>query len=184
VTSNIIAVSAAAVAAGGITGAGAGNAAGGAAASISAIGPFSGLGHTQFIAGQAGVAANNSDTGPGGSVALPTTSCVCLGGASGGSTTSVSVGGGGFTPVALSYLSESIPASAAAGSNNGSGGPQLWKPFYSFGGCGGGANTAGVGGSGGNAAYGAGGGGGGGGTAGGGRGGQGGQGIVIIECWG
>ena len=79
-------------------------------------------------------------------------------------------------------LSEFRPATPGTGSVDGSGGPEIWKPMFFFGGVGGSSNNTGIGGNGGNGSYGSGGGGGGAGTTGG-RGGNGGSGIVIITCW-
>ena len=70
-------------------------------------------------------------------------------------------------------------AGGAAGSNNGSAGITIWKPFCACGGSGGGASNSGVGGAGAAAGVGSGGGGGGGGTTGG-AGGRGGDGLVVI----
>ena len=118
----------------------------------------------------------------GGAIALPVTGICNMAGSGGAGTTSADFAGGLYTPVAGAFLSEARPATPAAGSNNGSAGPQLWKPFFSFGGGGGSSSNAGVGGNGGNGACGCGGGGGGGGTTGG-RGGNGGAGIVMIISW-
>lgn len=111
--------------------------------------------------------------------AIAETSVLALGGAGGAGTMSADFAGGGYTAIANSWLSEKRPIAPAAGSFDGSGGTQLWNPFFSFGGVGGSSSNAGVGGNGGNGAHGAGGGGGGGGTTGG-RGGNGGDGLVII----
>lgn len=188
---NNLAMSGAAAAVGGGTGTGAAVGAAGTAATIAVIAsqPLAGLGQFTFIAGPGagagGPGAGGAVAGAvGGPVVIPATSAVTMGGSGGGGTTSADFAGGLITAIAGSYLSEVRPINApgTAGSNHGSGGLQLWQPFFSFCGLGGGASNTGVGGNGGNGAYGAGGGGGGGGTTGG-RGGDGGQGIVIISCW-
>lgn len=178
---NILAVSSSSLSvAGGVTGTGAAGGSGGSAPSAAAITnmPHAGLGIFNSIAGQAGVAGGAHTGADGTAITIPTTSVLCQAGSGGGGTTSADFAGGG-TGIPNSYLSEQRPATPAAGSFDGSGGPQLWKPFFSFGGLGGSSSDAGVGGNGGNGAYGAGGGGGGGGTTGG-RGGDGGSGIVIV----
>jgi len=183
-SSNNIAMSGAVGAVGGGSGTAAAGGAAGTAGTIAAIGSMALAGSGQFalIAGQIGVIGGD-DTGVNGTaITIPTTSVLCQAGSSGAGTTSANFAGGAFTAIADSWLSEQRPATPASGSNNGSGGPQIWQPFFSFGGGGGSSNNTGVGGAGGNGAHGAGGGGGGGGTTGG-RGGNGGSGIVIIIAW-
>lgn len=162
------------------TAAGTGGSAG-AAGSISQM-PLAGLGQFATIGGQAGAAGGAQTGAIGVAIAIPVTSTLCQGGSGGAGTTSADFAGGECTAIANSWLSQQRPATPAAGSFNGSGGPQIWKPFFSFGGLGGSSSNTGLGGNGGNGAHGAGGGGGGGGTTGG-RGGDGGGGIVIIICW-
>lgn len=138
------------------------------------------------IDGQSGVSGGDDLGANGTAITIPTTSVPCQGGSGGGGTTSADFAGGACTALAggsgVNYLDDNRPATPASGSNNGSGGPQLWKPFFSFGGLGGSSSNTGVGGNGGNGAHGAGGGGGGGGTTGG-SGGDGGSGLVIIVSW-
>jgi len=179
--SNVVVLSGAAGATGGGGGTGAAGGAAGAASTVAVIGsmPLAGLGNFDLIVGQAGVAGGSQAGANGTAITIPTTSTLCQGGSGGAGTTSADFAGGACTAIANSYLSEQRPATPAAGSNNGSAGPQLWKPFFSFGGLGGSASNAGVGGFGGNGAAGAGGGGGGGGTTGG-SGGAGGAGLVLI----
>jgi len=166
---------------GGGTGTGSAAGAAGAAGSTPAVQPFGGLGQFNALGGQAGVAGGVQTGSAGPSISLGT-GVLLTGGAGGAGTQSADFAGGGFVALSTSYISEQRPATAAAGSFNGSGGPQLWTPFFSYGGCGGSASDAGIGGAGGNGARGAGGGGGGGGTTGG-RGGDGGDGLVVIVCW-
>lgn len=181
---NVVALSGAAGAGGGGTGTAAAAGAAGAAGTVAVIGsmPLCGSGQFAFIAGQIGVIGGAVAGANGTAIDIPTTSVLCQAGSSGAGTTSANFAGGAFTASGAAYLSEQRPAAPAAGSNNGSGGPQIWEPFFSFGGGGGSSANAGVGGTGGNGAYGAGGGGGGGGTTGG-RGGNGGSGLVIIIAW-
>lgn len=182
--SNVIAISGAVAAVGGGTGTLTAAGAAGAAGTIAAIAsmPLAGLGLFEMIAGQIGVAGGAQTGAVGGAQSIPVTSVVTQGGSGGAGVTAADFAGGLFTAIAGSWLSEQRPATPAAGSNNGSGGPQIWTPFFSFGGGGGSASNAGIGGAGGNGAYGSGGGGGGGGTTGG-RGGNGGSGIIIITSW-
>jgi hypothetical protein len=181
---NVVAVSGSAGAVGGTVGAAANGGAGGTAGTIAVIGsmPFAGLGFFNLVAGQVGVAGGAQTGVAGTNQTIPVTSVVTTGGTGGGGVTAADRAGGGFTTIASSYLSEQAPIAAAAGSNPGSGGVLVQKPWFAFGGCGGGSSNAGVGGNGGPGAPGAGGGGGGGGTTGG-TGGNGGNGIVIIVCW-
>lgn len=183
-TVNRVLVSGDTQASGGVAGTGAAAGTGGNAGTIGSIGNcvFAGLGNFNFIAGQAGAAGGSQAGANGTAITIPTSSCVCQGGSGGGGTTSADFAGGAFTAVAGAFISDFRPSTPAAGSNSGSGGPQLWRPFFSFGGGGGSSSNTGVGGHGGKGAYGAGGGGGGGGTTGG-TGGDGGQGIVIIISW-
>lgn len=169
---------------GGGTGTGAAVGAAGTGATIATIGgmPFAGLGIFDFIAGQDGAAGGAVAGAVGTAITIPVTSVMCQGGSGGAGTTAADFAGGECTAITDSWLSQQRPATPAAGSNNGSGGPQIWKPFFSFGGLGGSSSNTGIGGAGGNGAYGAGGGGGGAGTTGG-RGGDGGNGIVIITAW-
>jgi hypothetical protein len=165
-----------------------GGVAGGVAAASAAIGsmPLAGLGVFNFIGGQAGTAGGASNVA-GTAETIPSTSCLCTGGAGGGGVTATDRSGGGFTAVGNTWLSEQRPATPTPGAVGGSGGPQLWKPFFSFGGCGGSSSATVVGGAGGNGAYGGGGGGGGGGinigVAATNVGGDGGNGIVVIISW-
>jgi hypothetical protein len=185
---NVLCVSGAAVPTGGGAGTSAAVGAASVAATIAAITamPLAGLGLFTLVAGMAGVAGGAVAGGVGGANAIANTSCIAAGGTGGGGKTSADFSGGLITVITTSYLYQYAPATAVGTNllNNGSGGTQLWKPFYSFGGMGGGATNAagGVGGAGGIGAYGAGGGGGGAGLTGG-RGGDGGSGIVIISCF-
>ena len=158
--------------------------AGGTAGSLTVIAnqPIAGCGFFDAIAGQAGAGGGAVAGAVGSSITLPVTSIRCTGGAGGAGTSAASFAGGGFAATANAYLSEQRPATPASGSNDGSGGPAIWKPMMMFGGCGGSSNVSGAGGAGGNGAYGAGGGGGGAGTSAG-RGGNGGAGLVLIVCW-
>lgn len=167
----------------GIGGTGAGGGAGGSGATAATVSlcTLSGLGVRTFFAGQNG-AAGGTGNAPGGAIAIPVTGISAQGGSGGAGTTSADQTGGAFTSIANAWLSEQRPATPAAGSNNGSGGPQLWKQFFSFGGGGGSSSNTGVGGHGGMGAYGSGGGGGGGGTTGG-TGGMGGSGLIIFISW-
>ena len=185
--SNIVLLSGNAAAVGGGAGTSGTGGAGGTASTIATIANCSlaGTGATQFIAGNIGAAGGAQTGAVGVDVTIPVTSVLTTGGAGGaGINTPAQSGfaGGSFGAISNSYLSQVRPAPPAAGSNNGSGGLQLWQPFWGFGGCGGSSNDGGAGGFGGNGAYGAGGGGGGGGTTGG-SGGDGGNGIVIIISW-
>ena len=169
---------------GGVTGTGTANGAGGGtnAAAVITDMPLIGIGNWDAVQGQGGGAGGSQAGAVGTSITLPTNGPVVTGGAGGGGTTSADFAGGGFNATANAYFSEIRPIAPAAGSNDGSGGPQLWRPFFSFGGCGGSSSNTGVGGQGGNGARGAGGGGGGAGTTGG-KGGDGGCGIMIIISW-
>ncbi len=140
---------------------------------------YGSLGFNTFLSSMNGSAGGSQAGAIGGYVSFSTAGLTCTGGAGGAGTTSADFGGGGFNITTGIFMSDSRPASPAAGSFNGSAGPQLLKPFFGYGGCGGSASNAGVGGNGGNGAFGCGGGGGGGGTTGG-RGGNGGTGIVYI----
>jgi len=185
---NALFISGAVAPTGGGTGTGAAVGAASAGATIAVIGsmPLGGMGIFTAIAGMAGVAGGAIAGGVGGANAIANTSTLCAAGTGGGGRTAADFSGGLITVIATSYLYQYAPATAPGTNllNNGSGGPQLWKPFYSFGGMGGGATNAasGVGGAGGNGAYGAGGGGGGAGVTGG-RGGDGGNGLIIISCF-
>ncbi len=163
------------------TGAGAGGGSG-TATTIATGNPLAGLGIWNSTVGQVGT-AGGVQTGSGGTnIAFPTIGLLTMGGTGGGGTTFGDFVGGGITAIANSLLSDIRPTNAAAGSNDGSGGFNVMKPFFSFPGMGGGASNAGVGGRGGNGFYGSGGGGGGAGTTGG-RGGDGGNGLVIIVSY-
>lgn len=181
---NVLAVSGNAGAVGGGTGTAAAVGAAGTAGTVATIAnmPLAGLGVFQLIAGHLGIAggavAGGSPTGQ----SIPTTSVITMGGCGGAGTTSADFAGGLISATANTFLSENRPSGAAAGSNPGSDGTQVNKPFFSFSGLGGSSSNTGVGGAGGNGAIGAGGGGGGGGTTGG-RGGNGGNGIVIMTAW-
>lgn len=165
---------------GGAAGNASGGGAGGAAGTLPAVGME--VGFSTFVIGQVGANGGSHLGGAGVAIAIPVTSVLTQGGSGGGGTTSADFAGGDCTAITTAWLSEQRPATPAAGSINGSGGPQMWKPFFSFGGLGGSSSNAGVGGNGGNGAFGSGGGGGGGGTTGG-RGGDGGNGIIIIVSW-
>lgn len=181
---NTIAVSGAVAAVGGGTGTAAAVGAAGTAGTIAAISamPLAGLGNYQFIAGQIGVAGGAVAGAVGTAQSIPTTSVLTTGGTGGAGTTSADFAGGLWTAISSSYLSEQRPATPAAGSFSGSGGFNLWKPFFSFAGTGGSSSNTTAGGGGGNGGYGSGGGGGGGGTTGG-QGGDGGSGLVIMTAW-
>ena len=167
---------------GGGTGAAAG--AGGIAGTLPSVATsvLSGLGLTQFLAGQAGAAGGVQTGAVGVNATIPVTGLRCMGGSGGGGVTAADFAGGGVTAITDAYFSETRPIACAAGSNPGSGGFFQLNPFWSWPGMGGGASNAGVGGVGGPGAFGSGGGGGGGGTTGG-RGGDGGPGLVVIICW-
>lgn len=181
---NILLRSGNAVATGGGAGTATAGGAGGAASTITSLTnmPLAGYGQFNSIAGQAGTAGGDDLGADGTAITIPVTGVLVQGGSGGAGTTSADFAGGACTAITNSYLSQQRPATPAAGSFDGSGGVQLWKPFFSFGGLGGSSSNTGIGGNGGNGAYGAGGGGGGGGTTGG-KGGDGGSGIVIICCW-
>ncbi len=153
--------------------------AGGSASALTAMN-FGGLGLFQSVAGQAGTAGGGPGLA-GASLTLPTTGILATGGTGGAGVTAVENVGGGFTAVAGTLISEARPGTSSI-SGDGSAGPQLWKPFFSFGGAGGGSSNTGTGSWGGHGAIGAGGGGGSGGTTGG-RGGNGGNGIWFAYCW-
>lgn len=158
--------------------------AGGAAGTIPVIGsmPLAGLGQFALIAGQVGVAGGVQTGAVGANTTIATTSCLTQGGAGGAGVTAADFAGGGVTAINNSFMGTQIPASAVAGSNPGSSGQTVWKPFFNFAGMGGASSNAGVGGGGGTGAFGSGGGGGGGGTTGG-LGGSGGSGLVVIVSW-
>lgn len=180
---NLIAVSSSVAPVGGGVGtAGAGGAggAGGTSPGISTM-PLAGLGNFYLIAGQLGAAGGVSAGGVGNPIGISSQGFT-QGGSGGAGTTAADFAGGSFTDSG-DYLSEQRPATPAAGSAGfGSGGPMIWKPFFSFGGGGGSSSNAGAGASAGNGSYGSGGGGGGAGQSIG-RGGDGGSGIVIITSW-
>lgn len=183
---NVVAISGAAGAVGGSPGTGAAGGAGGAAGTIAVIGsmPLAGPGHFDVIAGQAGVGGGDDSGANGVAVTFPSSSVPCQAGSGGAGAQSANFAGGACTAITNSYLSEQRPATPGTGSFDGSGGPQLWQPFFSFGGLGGSSNSAGLGGHGGNGSYGGGGGGGGGGeNSTGGRGGSGGSGLVVVVAW-
>lgn len=182
--SNVLAISGAAAAVGGGTGTGAAVGGSGTAGTIAVIGsmPLAGMGMFNVIAGQAGAAGGAVAGAVGPATTIAVTSTLTQGGSGGAGTTSADFAGGSVTAIADSLLSEMRPTTAAAGTNNGSGGFVSWKPFFSFAGMGGAASNAAAGGAGGNGGYGSGGGGGGGGTTGG-RGGDGGSGLVMIFAW-
>jgi hypothetical protein len=169
---------------GGGAGTGAGAGAGGSAATAGsyAISGLAGLGHLQNIGGHTGANGGAHTGTAGGNIGIQTTGIRCSGGAGGAGVQGADLAGGTVTFVANSYLNEQRQAAHAAGSVNGPGGNQVWKPFYGFGGSGGSSSNAGVGGHGGIGAIGCGGGGGGGGTTGG-TGGNGGPGAVLFVSW-
>jgi len=181
---NIVALSGGAGANPGGTGTGTTAGAGGTGSSIAIIAsmPLCGSGVVTLIGGQTGAVGGAAAGAVGGSIPIPVTSTLCQAGSGGAGVTGTDFAGGLFTDIAGTWLAEQRPATPAAGSNSGSGGVQIWQPFFSFGGGGGSSSNTGVGGNGGNGAIGSGGGGGGGGTTGG-RGGNGGSGIVIITSW-
>jgi hypothetical protein len=181
---NVVALSGAAAAVGGANGTNTAGGAGGAASTIAVIGsmPLAGLGAFNLIAGQVGVIGGDDSGANGTAITIPITSTLCQAGSGGAGTTASDTQGGECTAISNSWLSEQRPATPAAGSFNGSDGPQIWKPFFSFGGLGGSGSVLGIAGTGGNGAHGGGGGGGGGGATGG-SGGDGGAGIVIITSW-
>jgi len=182
--SNIVALSGAAGAVGGGTGTGAAVGAAGTAGTIAVIGsmPLAGYGLFNVIAGQIGVAGGAIAGAVGTAQTIPTTSVITSGGTGGAGSTSADFAGGLWTSISNSLISESRPATPAAGTFDGSGGFALWKPMFFFGGTGGSSSNTTAGGNGGNGSYGSGGGGGGAGVTTGGRGGDGGSGIVIITC--
>lgn len=188
IPNNIVVASApsAGSAGGGGAGTGAAGGAGGSFADLTGASDMNWCGESIFVAvqGQTGAAGGAQTGADGGAATIPVTSVLSQGGHGGAGvgTSQTEFAGGSTAPITDSWLSEQRAAAPATGSFNGSGGPQIWKPFFSFSGCGGSSSDAGVGGSGGNGAYGAGGGGGGGGTTGG-RGGNGGTGILIFTCW-
>ncbi len=161
-----------------------GGGSGGTAGSSMAVSsaPLSTLGIVNWVSGNAGSNGGPHTGGDGQANAIPSNGCVCQGGTGGGGTQNGDFAGGACTAITQSFLSSQRSAFAAAGSNNGSGGIHVERPFFCFGGMGGGSSDAGVGGEGGNGIFGSGGGGGGGGTTGG-RGGNGGGGIAIFTCW-
>jgi hypothetical protein len=185
---NIFVLSGAAGPTGGATGTGTTGGARGAGGTVAVIGsmPYAGLGIFSVIAGSVGAAGGDDLGAVGESVPIANNGTCCMGGSGGGGKTSGDFAGGGVSAAANSYFIINAPVAAPGTNllNNGAGGPQLWKPFWSYGGMGGGATNAGgsVGGRGGDGAYGAGGGGGGSGVTGG-RGGDGGTGLVIISCF-
>ena len=174
------------------TGAGAGTGTGGGAAgsspSVQSSGnwPLGALGPNITIAGQAGNSGGAQTGAIGGAVAIPTTGLRVMGapGGAGVGTGNTDQAGGGITAIANSLISDMRPQIAAAGSNNGSDGYMIRKPygFWSYPGLGGGSSGTGVGGNGGNGGPGSGGGGGGGGTTGG-RGGNGGPAFLLVYSW-
>ena len=182
--SNVLAVSGNAGAVGGGTGTAAAVGAAGTAGTIATIAnmPLAGMGHFFLIAGNLGIAGGAVAGGSPTAQTIPVTSVLTMGGCGGAGTTSADFAGGLITAITSSWISEQRPQGAAAGSNNGSGGHTMWKPFFSFCGLGGASSNTGIGGAGGNGGNGAGGGGGGGGTTGG-RGGDGGSGVVIMVAW-
>lgn len=182
-SANIVMISEAAAATGGVAGTAAGGQAGGTAATIATnvLGMYMGWAVSLvFIAGQAGAAAGalgavGASTTPGQS-GLP----VCAG-AGGGSVTTTNTDVAGGQIVANSPI-VGIPGGLAA-AGNGNDGYALKMPWIGVGGTGGGtAGAAGTGGKGGRGGPGSGGGGGGSGVTGGG-GGDGGPGVVMIAWW-
>ena len=184
IANKILQSNSATVPTGGGTGTAAAVGAAGAAGAINTIAttPLAQFGQSSFIAGQAGAAGGAVAGAIGPPATIPVTGVRTMGGGGGAGTTAADFAGSIVTAITDSFLADMRPAGAAAGSNPGSGGQMLWKPFWSFCGLGGAASNAGVGGNGGPGAYGSGGGGGGGGTTGG-VGGNGGNGIVIIVSW-
>lgn len=164
------------------TGAAVGSAGGAGSAAAIANCPLAAMGNFQFIAGQAGLAGGAVAGAVGTAAVIPVNGSRTMGGGGGAGTTSADFAGSGVTTIANSILSDMRPIAAAAGSNTGSSGYQLWKPFWSWSGMGGASSNAGVGGAGGHGGFGSGGGGGGGGTTGG-IGGNGGNGLIVIACW-
>lgn len=184
--SNMIAISGSVVATGGGTGTGAAVGSAGAGSTVTTLSAsiFAGMGQWSALAGQAGGAGGAVAGAIGTPVAFPATGLLCMGGPGGAGTTNADFAGGiitGNTP-GVSLISDSRPQGSAAGSNDGSGGWLMPKPFFSYCGLGGSSSNAGIGGNGGPGGPGSGGGGGGAGTTGG-RGGDGGPGLVWILCW-
>lgn len=154
----------------------------GSATTVATGNPLAGLGIWNSTVGQAG-SAGGAQTGTNGvNIAFPTIGLLTMGGTGGGGSGGSDHSGGAINAVANSLLSDIRPTNAAAGSNPGSSGFNVMKPFFSFPGMGAGSSNAGVGGRGGDGFYGSGGGGGGAGTTGG-RGGDGGNGLVIIVSY-
>lgn len=183
---NTYATSGSVVATGGGTGTGAAVGSAGAGSTVGTIGQcvLAGIGSWSTFVGQAGGAGGAVAGAIGTPVALPVTGLLCMGAPGGAGTTNADFAGGIITGLTggTSLISDSRPQGAAAGSNDGSGGWQMPKPFFNYCGLGGSSSNAGIGGNGGPGGPGSGGGGGGAGTTGG-RGGDGGPGIVWILCW-
>lgn len=166
------------------TGAATGGAAANAFGTSSAL--FSGIALWQAMAGTAGASGGTAGNNPGGSYSIQASGALFLcAGAGGASCTSADQVGGSCSTTGTTgwWLRDRIPAAPAAGTFDGSAGPTIWQPFYSFGGYGGSSSNSTAGGNGGPGGFGSGGGGGGAGVTTGGRGGDGGPGIVIIYAW-
>lgn len=182
---NLIASSGNVASVGGGTGTGAAVGAAGAAGTVFTIG--NAWAHLMGLlaivgTGQAGAAGGAVAGAVGGAISFASL-IITHGGSGGAGTTSADFAGGQHSPDNSAYFNTQRPATPPAGTTgHGSGGVQLWKPFYSFGGLGGSSSNAAAGANGGNGAIGAGGGGGGAGTTGG-RGGDGGPGMVVIAAW-
>lgn len=168
------------------TGAAAGGGGGAPTVAANTNWPLGIIGQTVTIAGQAGAAGGVQTGAVGGPIAFPVTGLRVMGapGGAGVGTDNVDRAGGIITAITGSLLSDMRPQGAAAGSNNGSSGYLLRKPygFWSYPGLGGSSSGTGVGGNGGNGGPGSGGGGGGGGTTGG-RGGNGGPAFLMVYSW-
>lgn len=154
----------------------------GTATTVATGNPLAGLGIWNSTVGHAGTAGGAQTGAAGVSINFPAIGLLTMGGTGGGGTTSADFAGGSIAALTNSLLSDIRPDRAQAGSNPGSGGFNVMKPFFSFPGMGGGSSNTGVGGRGGDGFYGSGGGGGGAGTTGG-RGGDGGNGLVIIVSY-
>lgn len=138
---------------------------------------YTNLGVSATSVGTSGASGGSIAGAVGAVISFGTGGLFVSGGAGGGGTTSADFGGGG---IAGAGLCPTI-SGAAAGSNPGNAGFELWLPPTFSGGSGGGSSNAGAGGAGGAGARGSGGGGGGGGVTSG-AGGRGGDGFVLITA--
>lgn len=179
---NIVAISGAAGAAGGIVNAVANSS--GETASTQVNATFYTLSNFLSTIGQTSLFSANSNQ-----TALALTSQVTTSGGN-GDPGQTFVGGTSILSSSISPLIQGGTNATTSGSNGGNGadGITSWKPFYSLGGAGGGAAVSGSGGNGGNGGIGSGGGGAGTGNSlvgsyTGGRGGKGGDGLVVIVAF-